>query len=95
MSQFITKICLTITNAFGSIPAFVLVIIALTYVFVMLFIQGFNKWNTGIGLFSNSLGSDVELITGVGSMVLLNQAHQQRKKQNKKLDQIHKHLGIK
>jgi hypothetical protein len=105
LSKFIVKMCFAITNAVGSIPAFVITILALIFVYALLFIQGFVKWNDGVGLFSNTFGSDVELITGIGSMVMLNVLHKAHKKNvaNKNtlehhgeaLARIEKHLGIK
>lgn len=46
---------------------FMLVIVLLAIVYAQLPIEGFQKWNTGIGLFMNTNGSNFELLTGVGA----------------------------
>lgn len=68
---FITRVCTGLTNACGSEWCFIAVMIWLIVVYVFLPIDGYARWNLGIGLFSNSNGSNLELVTGVGSMVMI------------------------
>lgn len=84
VSGAITRFCTGLTNAFGSETCFVLVVIWLAVVYAFLFVDGYTRWNLGIGLFSNSNGSNIELITGVGSMVMIRALHKGKTRHQQK-----------
>jgi hypothetical protein len=90
--DWIGAICTGITNAFSSETCFVIVVIWLVVLYAFLFIDGYAKWNLGIGLFANTNGSNVELITGVGSMVMIARLHRgtapHQKKQRKETEAL-------
>lgn len=88
LSGVIVGICKTITDATGSITAFVIVMLWLVYLYILLPIQGFAKWNSGIGLFGNTNGSNVELITGVGSVLLLNLGAKKAKQHHEEMKKL-------
>lgn len=77
--SIISLICQDLVDVVGHPFTFITVLLILVGVYVMLALQGYNKWNNGIGLFSNTNGSNFELLTGVGSMYLLAEARRQRK----------------
>lgn len=78
----------------GHEVTFVIVVITLLIVYGALLVQGYHKWNTGIGLFSNTNGSNLELITGVGSMYLLRETRKLRKAHKEDNDALHAKLDV-
>ena len=90
----IALICEDLTNIMGHEVTFLIVVIALIGVYGALIIQGYTKWNTGIGLFSNTNGSNLELITGVGSMYLLRETRKLRKSHKQDNDALHAKLDV-
>ena len=57
-------------NIVGNPITFVLCILSVFAVYAAIpLVGGYNKWNTGLGLFFNTLSSSFELITGVGAVV--------------------------
>jgi low affinity Fe/Cu permease len=73
----------------GNPITFVLCILAVIIVYAVVPFQGYAKWNTGVGLFFNTLSSSFELITGVGAVVGVVVLHKAHKKQKKSLDDLH------
>ncbi|HUB93477.1 MAG TPA: hypothetical protein VMB52_03155 [Verrucomicrobiae bacterium] len=73
----------------GNPITFVLCILAVVIVYAVIPFQGYAKWNTGVGLFFNTLSSSFELITGVGAVVGVVVLHKAHKKQKKTLDELH------
>ena len=73
----------------GNPITFVLCILAVILVYAVIPFQGYAKWNTGVGLFFNTLSSSFELITGVGAVVGVVVLHKAHKKQKKSLDDLH------
>lgn len=73
----------------GNPITFVLCIVAVILVYAVIPLQGYAKWNTGVGLFFNTLSSSFELITGVGAVVGVVVLHKAHKKQKKSLDDLH------
>ena len=73
----------------GNPITFVLCILAVVIVYAFVPLQGYAKWNTGVGLFFNTLSSSFELITGVGAVVGVVVLHKAHKKQKKSLDDLH------
>lgn len=73
----------------GNPITFVLCILAVILVYAIIPFQGYAKWNTGAGLFFNTLSSSFELITGVGAVVGVVVLHKAHKKQKKSLDDLH------
>lgn len=73
----------------GNPITFVICIVAVILVYAIIPFQGYAKWNTGAGLFFNTLSSSFELITGVGAVVGVVALHKAHKKQKKSLDDLH------
>lgn len=71
LMPIIIKICSVTTNIASSPVLFVGILLWLGVLYAFLPIVGYAKWNSGIGLFGNSNGSNFELITGAGAMVML------------------------
>ena len=90
----IALICEDLTNLMGHEVTFLIVVISLLVVYGALLIQGYHKWNTGIGLFSNTNGSNLELITGVGSMYLLRETRKLRKAHKQDNEALHAKLDV-
>lgn len=73
----------------GNPITFVLAILSVAIVYAMIPVVGYAKWNTGIGLFYNTLSSSFELITGVGAVVGVVVLHKAHQKQKKSIDNLH------
>jgi len=57
-------------NIVGNPITFILAILSVVVVYAAIpLVGGYTKWNTGLGLFFNTLSSSFELITGVGAVV--------------------------
>ena len=67
-------------NIVGNPITFVLAILSVVIVYSLIPFQGYASWNTGIGLFYNTLSSSFELITGVGAVVGVVVLHKKIKK---------------
>jgi low affinity Fe/Cu permease len=77
----------------GNPVTFVICILAVVAVYAAIpVVGGYNKWNTGLGLFFNTLSSSFELITGVGAVVGVVVLHKAHQKQKKSLDDLHSKL---
>lgn len=80
-------------NIVGNPITFVVAILAVFVVYALIpFVGGYNKWNTGVGLFFNTLSSSFELITGIGAVVGVVVLHKNHQKHAKKLDDINAKL---
>jgi hypothetical protein len=89
MMSIVIKICSTVTNIASSPVLFVLILVWLIILYAFLPIVGYAKWNAGIGLFGNTNGSNFELITGAGAMVMLGLQAKHNKAHKKSLDDLH------
>jgi len=57
-------------NIVGNPITFIIAILSVVVVYAAIpLVGGYTKWNTGLGLFFNTLSSSFELITGVGAVV--------------------------
>jgi hypothetical protein len=57
-------------NIVGNPITFIIAILSVVIVYAAIpLVGGYTKWNTGLGLFFNTLSSSFELITGVGAVV--------------------------
>lgn len=57
-------------NIVGNPITFIIAILSVVIVYAAIpVVGGYTKWNTGLGLFFNTLSSSFELITGVGAVV--------------------------
>jgi hypothetical protein len=57
-------------NIVGNPITFIFAILSVAVVYAAIpLVGGYTKWNTGLGLFFNTLSSSFELITGVGAVV--------------------------
>jgi hypothetical protein len=57
-------------NIVGNPITFIVAILSVVIVYAAIpLVGGYTKWNTGLGLFFNTLSSSFELITGVGAVV--------------------------
>lgn len=74
----------------GSVVTFLICVLFVAVIYILMFIQGYTKWNTGVGLFSNTLESSFELITGVGAVVAVVSLHKKHKEHTKSLEELHK-----
>ncbi len=79
-------------NIVGNVWTFVICVVFVGSIYIALFVQGYNKWNTSTGLFSNTLESSFELITGVGAVVAVVSLHKKHKEHTKSLDDLHKKI---
>lgn len=77
-------------NIMGNVWTFVASILFVVVIYLLLFIQGYQKWNITTGLFSNTLESSFELITGIGAIVAVVSLHQAHKKSHKETMALHK-----
>ncbi len=73
----------------GSVITFLACVIFVVIIYIALFFQGYAKWNTSTGLFSNTLESSFELITGVGAVVAVVSLHKKHKEHTKSLNDLH------
>lgn len=73
----------------GNVWTFIACVLFVVAIYIALFIQGYSKWNTSTGLFSNTLESSFELITGVGAVVAVVALHKKHKENKKSLDSLH------
>lgn len=98
LTDFIIRICRHINDDFfGSPWTFLGALIFVVGAYLFLPFQGFAKWNTGVGLFANSTGSNIELIVDIGiavTTVAIRRGHIEHKKSLKeihdKLDKLEK-----
>jgi low affinity Fe/Cu permease len=56
-------------NVVGSPWTYIFCIAAVVFTYLLIPLQGYDKWNLTSGLFFNTTSSSVELITGVGAVV--------------------------
>ncbi len=70
----------------GNVWTFIICCIFVILIYIALPIQGYAKWNTSTGLFSNTAESSFELITGVGAVVAVVSLHRKHKKD---IDDLH------
>lgn len=90
-NKTVTRVALWINNTVvGSVWTFAACVVFVAAIYVALFVQGYAKWNTSTGLFSNTLESSFELITGVGAVVAVVSLHKTTKKHNQEVTQLHK-----
>ncbi len=68
---------------------FIFSIIFVGVIYGLLPIIGFQKWNSGIGLFSNTGESSFEFITGIGSGLAVYSFHKLVKKHHEDIMNIH------
>lgn len=73
----------------GSVITFIICVLFVVGIYIALMFQGYNKWNTSTGLFSNTLESSFELITGVGAVVAVVALHKKHDKHTKSLNELH------
>lgn len=78
----------------GNPITFVIAIISVAAIYSLLLFMPYTKWNTGPGLFYNTLSSSFELITGVGAVVGVVVLHSKHKKTDTKLDSNDGHIDI-
>lgn len=80
-------------NIVGNAFTFVLAIIAVLIVYAAIpFVGGYGAWNTGLGLFFNTLSSSFELITGIGAVVGVVVLH--RKVKNHVTESAQRHADL-
>ena len=92
LMNIIIKVCSIVTNFASSPVLFVLILLWLVVLYAFLPIVGYQAWNAGIGLFGNTNGSNFELITGAGAMVMLGiqaKAHKKHTQETKARDEAH------
>lgn len=87
--NIIIKICFLVTGFASSPVLFVLILVWLVVLYAFLPIVGYTAWNSGIGLFGNTNGSNFELITGAGAMVMLGVQAKKHKAHKQSLDDLH------
>lgn len=76
-------------NIVGNVWTFVACLIFVVVLFLLIPIQGYSKWNLTTGLFSNTVESSFELITGVGAVVAVVSLHKKHKQHGESLDALH------
>ena len=75
----------------GNVVTFLICCIFVVVIFMLIPIQGYSKWNLTTGLFSNTVESSFELITGVGAVVAVVALH---KKHSKDIQALHEKLDM-
>lgn len=76
-------------NIVGNPITFVLAILSVVIVYALIPVVSYAKWNTGIGLFYNTLSSSFELITGVGAVVGVVVLHKKHNNTQNSITQLH------
>lgn len=77
-------------NVVGRPITLVLAIASVVIVYACIpIVGGYGKWNTGLGLFFNTLSSSFELITGVGAVVGVTVLHAKGKKRDQSIGELH------
>lgn len=77
-------------NIVGNPITFVLCILSVVLVYLAIpLVGGYAKWNTGLGLFFNTLSSSFELITGVGAVVGVVVLHKKHNNTQNSITQLH------
>lgn len=89
VTRVITAICFKINAYIGSPWTFLCVLIFVTLAYLVLPFQGYERWNTGIGLFANTTGSNAEFIIDVGIAVSAMALRKQSKDTKKSLARLH------
>lgn len=89
LSDLIINICKHINqDFFGSPWTFLAALVFVVGAYAFLPFQGFDRWNTGVGLFANSTGSNIELIVDIGiavTTVSIAKSHREHKQAIKDL----------
>lgn len=77
----------------GNPITLIVCILFVIVLFVLIPIQGYGKWNITTGLFTNTLESSFELITGVAAVVAVVALHKKHKETDRRLDRMDEEHG--
>jgi prolipoprotein diacylglyceryltransferase len=73
----------------GSPWTYIFCIAAVVFTYLLIPLQGYDKWNLTSGLFFNTTSSSVELITGVGAVVAICSVRRNQKRHHAEIHALH------
>jgi low affinity Fe/Cu permease len=76
-------------NVLGAAMTLAICVLAVFFVYALIPFQGYGRWNSGAGLFFNTLSSSFELITGVAAVVAVVALHKKVNEHRSEIKALH------